>query len=501
MLAVQALRRRSGPAVMTLIAELKGALGADAVLTNPGDLGGFTEDWRGRYKGPAVCVVRPWSTEEVAEAVRCARAYGAPILPQGGNTSLCGGAVPDGAGAPPVIINLARMRSIRALDPANNTIVVDAGCVLATVQQAAADAGRLYPISLGAEGSCQIGGTIATNAGGTGVLRYGNTRDNVLGLEVVLPDGSVWDGLYALRKNNTGYDLKHLFVGSEGTLGIITAATLKLHPQPNAHAIAWSGLENPEAAIGMLGFVQRACGARLSAFEMMNRLQLDLVRANIPGRRSPLSSEPEWHVLIELADSGEAGALNDVLQQTLEQAADLIGDAVIATSEAQRAAMWEIRQSVSEANKKAGVGLTTDCAVPISAVSGFIEMANAAVRRLVPDMPSIVVAHLGDGNVHFIPFLSFAEWERLTDRDETARRIRRAVNDVAHSLGGTFSAEHGIGRTLIGEMAHYKPPAELALMRAVKQAFDPDNLFNPGRLLPSLSSGSLASSSHPEESP
>jgi len=352
------------------------------------------------------------------------------------------------------------------------------------VQQAAADARRLYPVSLGAEGSCQIGGTIATNAGGTGVLRYGNTRDNVLGLEVVLPDGAIWDGLYALRKNNTGYDLKHLFIGSEGTLGLITAASLKLHPLPDAHAVAWVGLQSPQAAIGVLGLVQRACGARLSAFEMINALQLDLVRANIPGRRSPLSSAPAWHVLIELADNGEPEGLNTLLQETLVQAADLIQDAVLAASEAQRAAMWEIRHSVSEANKKAGVGLTTDCAVPISAVPAFIEAANAAVRRIVPDMPAIVVAHLGDGNVHFIPFLAFADWERLADRDETARRIRHAVNDVAHSLGGTFSAEHGIGRTLIGEMAHYKPPAELALMRAVKQAFDPRNLFNPGRLLP-----------------
>jgi FAD/FMN-containing dehydrogenase len=469
---------------MSLIAALKSVLGADAVLTDPGDLDGFTEDWRGRYKGPAACVVRPRSTQAVALAVRCARAHGAPILPQGGNTSLCGGAVPDAGGAPPVIINLARMRAIRALDPVNNTIVVDAGCVLAAVQQAAADVGRLYPVSLGAEGSCQIGGTIATNAGGTGVLRYGNTRDNVLGLEVVLPDGAVWDGLYALRKNNTGYDLKHLFIGSEGTLGLITAASLKLHPLPDAHAVAWVGLQSPQAAVGVLGLVQRACGARLSAFEMINALQLDLVRANIPGRRSPLSSEPAWHVLIELADNGEPEGLNALLQETLAQATDLIEDAVLAASEAQRAAMWEIRHSVSEANKKAGVGLTTDCAVPISAVPAFIDAANAAIRRFVPDMRSIVVAHLGDGNVHFIPFLGFADWERLADRDETARRIRHAINDLAHSLGGTFSAEHGIGRTLIGEMAHYKPPAELALMRAVKQAFDPDNFFNPGRLLP-----------------
>jgi FAD/FMN-containing dehydrogenase len=409
-----------------------------------------------------------------------------PILPQGGNTSLCGGAVPGEAGVPPVIINLSRLRNIRSIDPVNNTIEVEAGCVLADVQQAAAEAGRLYPISLGAEGSCQVGGTIATNAGGTGVLRYGNTRDNVLGLEVVLPDGSIWDGLYALRKNNTGYDLKHLFIGSEGTLGIVTAAILKLHPTPSAHAAAWVCLESPTAALTLLGRVQAACGSKLSAFELINELQLDLVLSQVPGRRNPVADSRGWHVLVELADTGDASALGDELQQVLEHALSdgLVNDAVLALSDAQRAALWNLRHSVSEANKKAGVGLTTDCAVPVSAVPSFIERATEAVRRLVPDIPVIVVAHMGDGNVHFIPFFTFAQWDAISDKDAMAHRIRHAVNDAAHALGGTFSAEHGIGRTLIGEMAHYKPRVELALMQAVKNAFDPGGLFNPGRLLP-----------------
>jgi FAD/FMN-containing dehydrogenase len=469
---------------MTLIPELQRILGADAVLTDVGDLAGFTEDWRGRYRGPAACVVRPASAEEVSQVIRAAYARGVPILPQGGNTSLCGGAVPDAAGVPPVIISLARMRRIRSLDPVNNTIVVEAGCVLASVQQAAADADRLYPVSLGAEGSCQIGGNIATNAGGTGVLRYGNTRENILGLEVVLPDGSIWDGLYALRKNNTGYDLKHLFIGSEGTLGIITAAALKLHPLPSARAVAWVAVESPDAGIKLLNLVQRTCRSRLSAFELMNRMQLDLVWKHIPGRRNPLASAPEWQVLIELSDSG--GNLDELLQDALAQAIaeKLVTDAVLASGETQRKAMWEIRHSVSEANKKAGIGLTTDCAVPISAVPAFIANATAAIHDLVPDMRYLVCAHLGDGNVHIVPFFSFAEWERLPDRDETAHQIRRAVTDVAHELHGTFSAEHGIGRTFISEMAHYKAPVELALMHAIKQAIDPRNLFNPGRLLP-----------------
>jgi FAD/FMN-containing dehydrogenase len=408
------------------------------------------------------------------------------VLPQGGNTSLCGGAVPAAEGRPPVIVNLSRMRRIRRVDAANNSMEVEAGCVLAAVQEAAAAEGRLYPVSLGAEGSCQIGGTIATNAGGTGVLRYGNTRDNVLGLEVVLPDGAIWNGLTALRKNNTGYDLKHLFIGAEGTMGIVTAAVLKLHPLPTAHAVAWLAPESPQAALDILGLFQRACGSRLSAFEMIDSNQLDVVMAHVPGRKNPLADAHPWHVLVELSDTGDDAALQDLLQLILEQASEqgLLRDAVVANSGAQRAALWEVRHSVSEGNKKAGVGLTTDTAVPVSAVPRFIDEATQAVRRLVPGLPVLIVAHLGDGNVHFIPFFTFDAWNALPGRDAMAASIRRAVNDVADALGGTFSAEHGVGRSSLAEMAHYKSPVELAMMRAVKQAFDPDHLFNPGRLLP-----------------
>lgn len=471
---------------MDVIAELSGLIGADAVLTSKSDLEGATEDWRGRYRGPALCLVRPANAEQVAAVVRCCARHGIPLLPQGGNTSLCGGATPWETGPAPVILNLARMRAVRGIDPVNSTMEVEAGCVLATVQETAAAAGRLYPVSLGAEGSCQIGGTIATNAGGTSVLRYGNTRDNVLGLEVVLADGTIWSGLYGLRKNNTGYDLKHLFIGSEGTLGIITAATLKLHPLPTRHAVAWVGMANPADALTLLTRVQERCGARLSAFEMINRLQLDLVVEQVPGRRSPLETSADWHVLIELSDNSDGDALDSELQVILEDAfADgLLTDAALAASDAQRHAMWEVRHSVSEANKKAGVGLTTDCAVPLSAVPAFIDAATAAVQALVPGLPAIVVAHLGDGNVHFIPFFTFDAWSAVADREALAVAIRHAVNDEAARLHGTFSAEHGVGRVQLGEMARYKPAAELALMRAVKQALDPQNLFNPGRLLP-----------------
>lgn len=470
----------------TLIEELTDLIGADAVLTDEAAMAFATEDWRGRYRGKALCVARPADAAEVAGIVACCARHGVPVLPQAGNTGLVGGSVPAAEGPAPVIVALERLRRIRKVDPVNNTMEVEAGCVLANVQEAARAAGRYYPVSLGAEGSCQIGGTIATNAGGTSVLRYGNTRENVLGLEAVLPDGTVWSNLTALRKNNTGYDLKQLFIGSEGTLGIVTAAVLKLHPLPTRHAVAWAGLAEPEAAVRLLTRVQEQGGAKLSGFELMNRLQLDLVVRHVPQRRSPLEAAHDWHLLIELSDTGGNDDLDAALESLLTQAFEdgLVSDAVIATSEGQRAAMWELRHSVSEANKKGGVGLTTDCAVPVSATAGFIRAAGAAVKALAPEAALVIVGHMGDGNVHFIPFFTFDQWSSLADRDALAEAIRHAVNDAAHALGGTFSAEHGVGQVSLKEMARYKSPADLALMRAVKAALDPKGLFNPGRLIP-----------------
>ncbi len=409
-----------------------------------------------------------------------------PVLAQGGNTSLCGGATPNEDGPAPVIINLQRMRKIRAIDTASNTMTVDAGCVLAAIMQAAIKKNRLFPVSLGAEGSCQVGGAIATNAGGTGVLRYGNMRENILGIEAVLPDGAIWDGLHALRKNNTGYDLKHLFIGSEGTLGIVTGAVLKLHPLPHARAMAWLGVESPAAALDILALFREREETRLTAFELMNATQVDLVVQHVPDRRCPLKQPAPWHLQIELSDSGSPEALAAAMESALECAFDrgLIMDAVLAASEAQRSAMWEFRHSVSEANKKSGIGLNTDCAVPVSAVPAFIEQATAAVQANRSGTRIIVVAHMGDGNAHFIPHLDFESWAALPERDAFVTRVKHAIDDVAVRLGGTFSAEHGIGRMLIGEMARYKSPAEMALMQAVKRAIDPYNLFNPGRLLP-----------------
>lgn len=471
---------------MSLIAALQAVLGPKGLITDHDAMAPMLEDWRGRSRGDALCIARPATTEQVCEVVRLCAAQQVPVLAQGGNTGLVGGSVPAGQGPAPVIINLERMRTLHRIDTVNNSIEVDAGCVLAAVQEAAREAGRLYPVSLGAEGSCQVGGTIATNAGGISVLRYGNTRENVLGLEVVLADGSLWSELRGLRKDNTGYDLKHLFIGSEGTLGIITRAVLKLHPLPTASAVAWVGVQTVGQATELLVQARQAFGPTLSAFELMNQLQLDLVVEHVPDRRAPLSSAYPWHVLIEVSDMQGGAALDDALTALLEKACEqgLVDDAALAANDAQRQALWEIRHSVSEANKKAGVGLTTDCAVPASAITEFVERSTEAIAALAPTAQIVAVGHMGDGNIHFIPFFTHVAWQALPDQAAIAVGLRRAVNDIAFSLQGTFSAEHGVGQTSLGEMSQYKSSASLALMRAVKKALDPAGLFNPGRLLP-----------------
>lgn len=440
----------------------------------------------GRYRGRALCVVHPSTTEQVAAVVRLCAAANVPMLAQGGNTSLCGGAVPASQGQPPVIISLARMRRIRHIDAANGSMEVEAGCVLKTVQDAAADASRFYPVSLGAEGSRQIGGTLSTDAGGTSVLRYGNTRENVLGLEVVMADGTIWNGLRALRKDNTGIYIKQLFIGAEGTLGIVTAATLKLHPLPAYHALAWLAPVDPAAAHHILAMFQANSGSRLSAFELMNARQLQLVTENVANRRAPLKGRLRLARARGAVRHARCGGHGSRVAEHAGEAieAGLIIDAIVATSDTQRATLWEIRHSVTEANKKAGVGLTTDCAVPVSAVPASIESATRAVRALDPQVDVVIVGHMGDGNIHFIPFYPFDAWRALPDCAATGAAMRRAVNDVAASLNGTFSAEHGVGQSGLAEMAHYKSAAELSIMRAIKQALDPRNLMNPGRLFP-----------------
>lgn len=468
-----------------LIEDLAGIVGEAALLTESKEVEPYVTDFRGRYKGNALCVVRPRSTEEVAAVVAKCIAQSVPVQAQGGNTGLCGGSVPF-AGGRGVIVSLARMRRVREVDAANNSITVDAGCVLADVQRAAIDAGRYYPVSLGAEGSCQIGGNIATNAGGTGVLRYGNTRENVLGLEVVLPDARIWNGLRALRKDNTGFDLKHLFIGSEGVLGIITAATLKLHPLNSHHAAAWLAPVSIDAALELLSLFQSTLGSQLSAFELMNAAQLDDILKYTSDRKSPLDPKCPWHVLVELGSAADAPGLRAGLETVLQTALtkQLLSDAAVASNEAQRAAMWKIRHSVTEANLKAGIGITHDIAVPVSKIPEFVRRVSPALERRFPGIRIVIVGHFGDGNLHFIVQFSFDAWDAFPDQEAIVAEVHRLTYDIATELGGTFSAEHGIGQYLVAEMRQYKSEVELSLMRTVKHALDPKGLFNPAKILP-----------------
>ncbi|MGE5547906.1 MAG: FAD-binding oxidoreductase [Solirubrobacterales bacterium] len=454
-------------------------VGAANVLTGA-DLSPYLTEERGLYQGAALAAVRPGSTAEVAEVVRLLAADGIAIVPQGGNTGLCGGGVPDGRA---VVVSTERLNRIRALDPANFTVTAEAGCVLAAVQTAAEEAGCLFPLSLGAEGSCRIGGNLSTNAGGVNVLRYGNARELVLGLEVVLPDGRVWDGLKALRKNNTGYDLKHLFVGAEGTLGIITAAVLKLFPRPSETATAMVALASPAAATEILFRARQASGDAVTACELVPRLGLDLGLAHVPGVRDPFAAPHPWYLLIELSSS-RPGGLRDALETVLAGAieAGLAMDAVLAETGAQADALWRIREAVPRAQKKEGGSIKHDVAVATSRVPEFIARATPAVEAALPGVRVVAFGHLGDGNIHFNltqpkgadkpAFL--AEWARMN----------RIVHDIVAEMDGSISAEHGIGRLKTAEMARYKSEVELDLMRRIKAALDPAGIMNPGKLLP-----------------
>jgi len=466
------------PALLDRLRSIVGARG----LVDPVEQEPMLVDWRGQYRGRAAAVVKPASTEEVSRVVALLAAQGIPMVPQGGNTSLCGGSVPDASGRE-VVINLSRMNRVRAVDPDNSTMTVEAGCVLANLQQEADRHGRLFPLSLGSEGSCEIGGNLSTNAGGTGVLRYGNTRELVLGLEVVLPDGRVWDGLRGLRKDNTGYDLKHLFVGAEGTLGIITAAVLKLFPKPLSQATAFVAVEDPAAAVALLGKLREACGERITGYELLARVCLDLVLAHMPSTRDPLSARHPWYVLVELSDSAQGEALAAMLQQALERAAEagLVRDAALAASGAQRAALWKIREDVSEAQKLDGPSIKHDVSVPVSRVPEFIGGADAALAKRFPGIRIVAFGHVGDGNIHYN--CGKAERQDAEAFFAESPRVNRVVYDIVAALGGSISAEHGLGVLKREEIRRYKSGIELELMRAIKGALDPDGLMNPGKVL------------------
>jgi FAD/FMN-containing dehydrogenase len=451
-----------------LIGALAAVVGERNVLAGESDAAPYLTDWRKQFSGAAACVVRPASTAEVSAVVRACAQGGVAIVPQGGNTGLCGGSVPAGA-RPQVVLSLGRMNRIRALDALNNTLTAEAGCVLADVQRAADGAGRLFALSLAAEGSCQIGGNLSTNAGGVNVLRYGNARDQVLGLEAVLPDGRVWDGLRALRKDNTGYDLKQLFIGAEGTLGVITAAVLKLHPKPTASATAWIEVASPQGAVDLLSRLRGACGDRLSAFELLSRSCIEAVLAHRPQARDPLPGAA-WIVLVQLGDSGTDAALHERLEAALSDGA--APNAVIAKNAAEAKALWAIRETVPEAQF---TNVKHDISVPISKIPEFIARAQAALQAVAPRLPVYCFGHVGDGNLHY----NVGDAALIARRDE----VSRIVYEVVDAYGGSISAEHGLGQLKRVEIARHKPAIELELMRAVKRALDPQGLMNPGKVV------------------
>lgn len=454
-----------------------------------GDMELHLVDWRRRHFGRALAVAFPASTQAVSEIVKLCGQHGVPIFPQGGNTSVCGGSVPDESGRG-IVLNLRRMNRIRAIDADDNSIQVEAGCVLANVQEAARAAGRLFPMSLGAEGSCQIGGNLATNAGGTAVLRYGNMRDLVLGIEAVMPDGTIWNGLRALRKNNSGYDLKNLLIGSEGTLGIITAAVLKLFPSPQHSVTALIAAPSIEDAADLAGRIQSGMPGLVSAMELISESELDLVIRHIAGSVRPLATRAPWHVLAELAGADEPSAMAERLTSLLEAplAAGTVSDATIATSERQRQQLWHLRHHVTQANVQAGMGITHDIAVPPARIPDFVRRAETVLAERFPEATPVIVGHLGDGNLHYIAMFSHARWSETADKPGLTAEVNHMFYDIAAELGGTFSAEHGIGSIHVAEMERYKPAEELALMVSVKRLLDPKGIMNPGRVLPDIRS-------------
>ncbi|MES2356199.1 MAG: FAD-binding oxidoreductase [Pseudomonadota bacterium] len=466
-----------------LIERIAAIVGPHGLITAADEIAPYVTDWRRAYRGMTSVVVRPANAEEVAAVVKVCIETQTPIVPQGGNTSLCGASVPHADGRE-IVMSLSRMNRVRAVDLDNDTITVEAGCVLGNVQQAANDANRLFPLSLASEGSCQIGGNLSTNAGGVAVLRYGNTRDLILGLEVVLPSGEIWNGLRGLRKDNTGYDLKQLFIGAEGTLGIITAAVLKLFPKPKKKATALVAIPNPEAAVSLLSRLHDQCGDRLTGFEIMARVCIDLVIEHIHGTHDPLFLPYPWYVLIELTDTLASSPLEEALEETLTDAIEvgLALDAVVAVSDTQTKALWALRENISEAQRVDGTSIKHDISVPVSRIAEFIQKADAALTKAFPSIRIVAFGHIGDGNIHYN-----CSNQNAMDNDILLRaqgEVNRIVYDLATSLGGSISAEHGLGQLKREEISRYKSRVELDLMRTVKQALDPDNLMNPGKVLP-----------------
>jgi FAD/FMN-containing dehydrogenase len=453
------------------------------VLTAPADTAPFLLDWRRRWRGRARAVVQPSTVDEVSTLVRWCAQHRVPLVPQGGNTGLTGGSVPDASGEA-VVLSLARMNRVRAIDTVNDTVTVEAGAVLAAVQAAARESGRLFPLSLAAEGSCTIGGNLSTNAGGTAVLRYGNARELCLGLEVVLPDGEIWHGLRGLRKDNTGYDLRDLFVGAEGTLGVITAATLKLYPLPAAQVTAIAAVASPHAALELLGLARGMLGPSLTGFEMMSDLCLSLVAKHFPDCPKPFADTHPYYVLLESSDPESEAHATARFDALMERAFEdgLVADAVVAQSIAQSRRFWALRENISEAQAAEGKNVKHDISVPISSIGKFVERTDALLAERFPGIRMVVFGHLGDGNLHY----NVSPPEGVDGDAFLAQQdaINAVVHDAVAATAGSISAEHGIGVLRRDELARYKSPVELAMMRRIKQAFDPLGIMNPGKLVP-----------------
>ena len=466
-------------ACLRALAEIIG----DKYVCTGADAEPYEQDWRARYRGTAVAVALPGTTEEVAAVVRVCVQHGVAIVPQAGNTGLTGGAtVPDGVTA--VIINVSRLNKVHQLDLLNNAITVGAGCILADLRALADEKDRQFPVLLGSVGSCEIGGLVSTNAGGTGVLRYGNMREQVLGLEVVLPDGRIWNGLKALRKDNTGYDLKQLFVGAEGTLGIVTAAVLKLYPKLTVSATAMVAMERVDQAIALLHDLQRVTGGRVETFELMSQSQLQIVLRHDMSSGSPMAADAPWYVLLELADSAPDWNAMESMEIALGAALEkgVIIDAVIASDHAKAERIWQLRHTISESNKREGFTVSNDTSVPVSALPGFLDRVT---RRLEGNLPKAQVAHcghVGDGNVHVIVIFPYDIGDAAM-RDAAAHQANTIVHQESVASGGSISAEHGIGRMHVDRLPLYTSEVEMDLMRRVKLAIDPGRIMNPNKVL------------------
>jgi len=465
----------------TLHARLAAIVGEAHVLTGPEDIAPFLVDWRDRYHGAAQAVVQPGSTQEVAAIVAQCAAAGVPLVPQGGNTGMCGGATPDTTGRA-IVVSLVRMNRVRGIDVANATMTVEAGMPLGAVRQAAADAGLDFPLSLASQGSCTIGGNLATNAGGTAVLRFGNARELTLGLEVVLADGTVWNGLNGLRKNNTGYDLKQLFIGAEGTLGIITAAVVKLFPVPRSRVTALAAAGTVDGAVDLLARLKATLGDRLTGFELMSRFSLALSRRHSPALPDPLPGHA-WYTLVQADDTAPDAPLREGVESALAAAvADGVAlDAVVAQSDTQADRLWALRENISEAQRREGPNIKHDISLPVSGIPRFVDECGDALGAAFPGARLVVFGHLGDGNLHYN--LSAPEGEDAAGFMANGEAANRLVHDLVVRARGSFSAEHGVGQFKRPELLRYKSGVEVALMRAVKMALDPHNLMNPGKVL------------------